>query len=297
MNTLSKILLSTLALCYASMGIQAQKYETGQIINIDGHTAIVVYVDSTGEHGLLAGPSLALYDKKKYSPKKFVEKKFSGDKKKHNALRYFEQGKLGIVLKAQLTEDEEENLRKPAFDSLTSRMGDVNQRYISHYCEQKGLDIAKFFPEYAWAQSLGEGWFIGGIEEVNRYVNTTAKSKQTTQELNQKSIDEGHTYFYPLNLVSSTHIKYVGKMCMLSQCWTYIFRFKKVQEYKYVVAAKKTMPVWVEKKEVQLEHYEEWKLGTNLLGAFLDASRERSYFYDPDYSWKSYLYRLAFKRF
>ena len=116
-------------------------------------------------------------------------------------------------------------------------------------------------------------------------------------ELNQKSIDEGHTYFYPLDLISSTHRKYMGRMCLLAQYWTYAFRFKKVQEYQYVPAAKKTMPVWVEKKELVQEYYYEWTVGTNLLGAFLSSSRDVSTYYDPHYNWKQYNYRLAFKRF
>ena len=296
MNTLSKILLSTLALCYTSISVEAQKYEMGQLVNVDGHSAIVVYVDSTGEHGLLAGPSLALYSKKKQTPEKFVSK-FSGDKKKRDGQRFFEQGKLGVVLEAQLSEKEEETLLEPALDSLISREGDVNQRYVREYCQKKGIDMATVFPDFAWAESLGEGWFLGGIKEVNTYINNIAKSRDVTIELNQKSIAAGHTYFYPLNLVSSTRTKYVGKMCLLSQFWTYYFTFKKVQEYQYVPAAKKTMPVWVEKKYLDRANYSEWTVGTNLRGAFLAASRERSDYYDREFSWKSYRYRLAFKRF
>ena len=297
MNTHFKILWTTFLMCCLSLGMQAQKYEMGQHVTVDGHSAIVVYVDSTGEHGLFAGPALALYDKKKYSPEKFVTKKFSGDKKKRDGLRFFQQGKLGVVLEAQLTKDEVKDLYRPALDSLTSTLGDENQRYVINYCQQKGIDVAKFFPEFAWAQSLGEGWFLGGVAEVVAYVNNIAKCRETTLELNQKSIDEGHTYFYPLDLISSTHRKYMGRMCLLAQYWTYAFRFKKVQEYQYVPAAKKTMPVWVEKKELVQEYYYEWTVGTNLLGAFLSSSRDVSTYYDPHYNWKQYNYRLAFKRF
>jgi hypothetical protein len=62
-------------------------------------------------------------------------------------------------------------------------------------------------------------------------------------------------------------------------------------------SAQKTMPVWVEKKELVREYYYEWTVGTNLLGAFLSSSRDVSTYYDPHYNWKHYPYRLAFKRF
>ena len=296
MNTLIKFLLSTFALCCISLGVKAQRYEVGQHVTVDGHSAIVVYVDSTGEHGLFAGPALALYTKKKQTPKKFVEK-FSGDKKKRDGLRYFEQGKLGVVLEAQLTDEEEDAFLKPALDSLISPKGDVNQRFVNDYCQKHSIDMATFFPDFAWAQFLGEGWFLGGIDEVNAYVNNIAQTRDVTMELNQKSINEGHTYFYPLNLVSSTCAEYMGQMCKLAQLWTYTFRFYKVQEYQYVVAAKKTMPVWVEKKEVQFARYEKWNIGMSLGRAFLYSSRERSDYYDREFSWKTYRYRLAFKRF
>lgn len=297
MNTHFKILWTTFLMCCLSLGMQAQKYEVGQHVTVDGHSAIVVYVDSTGEHGLFAGPALLLYDKKKYSPEKYVTKKFSGDKKKRDALRFFQQGKLGVVLEAQLTKDEVNDLYRPALDGLTSILGDENQRAVINYCQQKGLDVAKIFPEFAWAQSLGEGWFLGGMKEILAYVNNIAKSRENTLELNQKSIDEGHTYFYPLDVISTTHKEYMGRMCYLAQCWTYQFRFKKVQEYQYVVAAKKTMPVWVEKKELVREFYHEWTLGASFFGNFLQSSRELSNYYDPHYNWKKYSYRLAFKRF
>ena len=105
MNTFNRFLIMAAAFSCA-IGAWSQKYEVGQLIALDGHNCIVVQVDSTGEHGLAAGPSLALYDSKKYTPEKYVEKKFHGDKKKKNAPRFFQAGRLGCVQKQDLSEEE-----------------------------------------------------------------------------------------------------------------------------------------------------------------------------------------------
>lgn len=296
MNTFKRIFIMA-AVFSCTIGTWSQKYEVGQLITLDGHNCIVVQVDSTGEHGLAAGPSLALYNSKKYTPEKYVEKKFHGDKKKKNAPRFFQAGRLGCVQKQDLSEEEEKTLHTPILDSLTSTYGEDNQRAIHLYCETKGVDMARVFPEYHWAEGLGEGWFLGGVTEVNRYINAISRNKLHTADLNNTSVENGYTYFYPLNIHCSTRRKYVGNMCSIAKCWTYYFNIKKRQQYVYSAAAKKVVPTWVEVKEVRAEEYSEWYAGTNFRGSFLQGSKERSHYYDPDYNWWRYRYYLAFRKF
>ena len=296
MNTFNRFLIMAAAFSCA-IGAWSQKYEVGQLITLDGHNCIVVQVDSTGEHGLAAGPSLALYDSKKYTPEKYVEKKFRGDKKKKNAPRFFQAGRLSCVLKQDLSDEEEKTLRTPILESLTSAHGEDNQRAIHQYCETKGVDMAKVFPVYHWAEGLGEGWFIGGVSEANRYINAVSRDKLHTADLNKTSIENGYPYFYPLNIHCSTHREYTGKMCSIGKYWTYYFRFRQQPRSEYNAAAKKVITKWVEVKEVRAEEYSEWYLDTNFRGSFLQGSKERSHFYDPDYNWQRYGYYLAFRKF
>lgn len=296
MNILKRTFIMVAALC-CTLGTWSQQYEVGQLITLNGHNCIVVEVDSTGEHGLAAGPALMLYDSKKYTPEKYIEKKCHGDKKTKHAPRFFWAGRLGCMQMQKLSEDEEEALKTPILDSLTSAHGADNQRIILRYCETKGVDMERVFPAHYWADNLGDDWFVGGDYEVRKYINLISLNKQNTANLNQAAIENEYSYFYPLNIHTSTHRMYSKRMCSVSWLWTYHFNIKQKLQMQYDVVKKKMVNKYVEVKELNYEQYEEWYVGASFFGNLTQGGKERSSYYDPDYNWQRYRYYLAFKRF
>ena len=45
--------------------------------------------------------------------------------------------------------------------------GKKNHEVIRNYCKENGIDYSRLFPEYALVDSLGEGWFIPGKNELD----------------------------------------------------------------------------------------------------------------------------------
>lgn len=296
MTTQNRIFLAlAIAICIPAIA-SAQKYETGQIITIDGLNCVVVDVDSTGEHGLAAGPPVALYDKKKYSPQEFVLKKFKAKDKSQEPMSFFERKRFDCVLMADLKKKEEEKYVEPVLERLTSNSGEEVQKIIAGYCEQNNIDMKTYFPEHAWVQSLGEGWFLGGWNEIYMYKERISLSKEYADSLNEKSASEGYRYFYPLNLHSTTREKFHGRMCRLGMLWTYNFQKYWDYEYRYDAQRKRNEQVRVEKKRLISENYSRWHIGANLLGSIIQSG-DSSPYYGPDHIWQRYNYLLSFKRF
>ncbi len=51
----------------------------------------------------------------------------------------------------------------------TSHSGKENMKNVIDFCKDKDISMEKCFPTFAWAQSLGEGWYIPGIDELELY--------------------------------------------------------------------------------------------------------------------------------
>ena len=48
------------------------------------------------------------------------------------------------------------------------------ERIFTQYCRDNGVDMAKMFPDFAWAKEIGEGWFIPGdaeLEKIYRFIS------------------------------------------------------------------------------------------------------------------------------
>lgn len=158
----------------------AYAYELGEFVLVDDIPSIVIYVDSTGEHGLFMSAT-ACYDKKEVE-KLFGTKSWKSFSKDINV--------PGITIARPQPGFEDAYLSMPMFDykkyndtkirrqkqlallrNKTTPYGKENAKIIADFCEENNVDINEYFPEQAWANELGEGWFIPGNAELELYTN------------------------------------------------------------------------------------------------------------------------------
>ncbi|MBR1787154.1 MAG: hypothetical protein IJ756_08380 [Paludibacteraceae bacterium] len=156
-----------LALICCAMFVQAQRYEVGQVIPQGTWSALVVYVDESGEHGLLMSPTamregtLVLKSAAK-TANMTVEELVAT-----MPLPLMSQGEKNAKIIKVMKEMMKQN--------LNGTNGQDNCKNIADYCEANGLSMEAYFPEAAWAASLGEGWFIPGTDELELYAGVIAK--------------------------------------------------------------------------------------------------------------------------
>ena len=154
-------------MCLGTAFSSAQRYEVGQLVPQGTWNALVVYVDDSGEHGLLMSPTAwregtwAL----KYAAKKAGME--IGDFIAMLPLPLMSRGesdsKISKVMKDMMKQN------------LNGTNGVENCKNIADYCESNGIPMEAYFPELTWAASLGEGWFIPGTDELEIYANVIAK--------------------------------------------------------------------------------------------------------------------------
>lgn len=210
-----------LVIAAMAMSLVAQAWEVGDFITNDptGVPAMVVYVDQTGKHGLMMSPQ-AFSDKKVQSIKKLSYKyketiydkyMFKGgindyyaymikekSEEERQAFKEFFDKSWGILFEyvtnaPQLSESKLNKNDKALIEGVapeTSESGDENMRVIASYCKNNGLDMAKYFPAFAWAAQLGEGWFIPGNAELELYAQVFTKGMGHANKLNVKERDE-----------------------------------------------------------------------------------------------------------
>lgn len=129
--------------------------------------ALVVYVDESGEHGLLMSPT-ALRDGSlilKYAAKNagMSVEDFIAAMPMPIMARGEKDSKISKVMKEMMSQN------------LNGTNGVENCKNIADYCESNGLPMEAYFPEMSWAASLGEGWFIPGTDELEIYANVIAQ--------------------------------------------------------------------------------------------------------------------------
>lgn len=158
-------LFITLMLC--SWGISAKTYQVGDIVSQGTWNALVIYVDQSGEHGLLMSPTALRFGTLAY---KLAIKK-SGLSEEDFAA----QSTLPIMA-AGLGDEKIRKIQKAMLqENLNGTKGTENCQNIADYCASNGLPIDAYFPEVHWASQLGEGWFIPGMEELEIYANVIAQ--------------------------------------------------------------------------------------------------------------------------
>ena len=174
MKSIKLFLLAVIAICFYT---NANAVELGDYMEIDGVPSIVIYVDNSGEHGLVMSAIAHSGDTKKLL-KLFASKNWIKNKEK-----YYE------TYQVERPNFEEKYLNLPSFDyknykkmhkdivekcladlkSQTSAYGKENAVIIQNYCTNNQLDLSIYFPDQAWATSLGTDWFIPGNAELELY--------------------------------------------------------------------------------------------------------------------------------
>ncbi|MBP2692021.1 MAG: hypothetical protein J6B44_09400 [Muribaculaceae bacterium] len=128
MNRFLSILLS---LCAISISAQAQFYNPGDIIEIDGHKAIVFETDDTGTHGK------AMYVK----AYRGVDDPWCNSGKHSKRL-----------------------------PDLTNREdGQFNTLQVLNYAHKN--DALASFPVFTWCEKLGKNWYIPSVNELEAFIN------------------------------------------------------------------------------------------------------------------------------
>lgn len=156
-----------LALMCCAMFAQAQRYEVGQIIPQGTWNALVVYVDESGEHGLLMSPTamregtLVLKSAAKAANMTIEE--------------LVATMPLPLMSKGEKDAKIVKVMKEMMKQNLNGTNGQDNCKNIAEYCEANGLSMDAYFPEATWAASLGEGWFIPGTDELELYASVIAK--------------------------------------------------------------------------------------------------------------------------
>ena len=155
-----------------SLPTTAQTRKVGDPIVKDGVPCVIIQVyDEAGNHGLamsLTPTRKALKAAKKtgdmkwfYSPKKL--KGSDKELQQEYLTEYYNYMKCDSL---KIQTSGVSTTTQPS----TSHSGKENMKNVIDYCNEKGIEMEMYFPEYAWAQSLGEGWFIPGVDELELYI-------------------------------------------------------------------------------------------------------------------------------
>jgi len=171
-----KKLFIFLALFLVSASVcSAQKYVLGDFLELDGVPCFVLQVDDSGQHGLIMSmPALGrgnmIID--------FNEKVWVGQNAKKKDIANYHSQHPDWICKSfdwqskKGSTAEEKKIYAQTLADLEEYLGsdgEKNTQIITSYCEEHGYDIARFFPEIAWAKNLGEGWYVAGDDELDKF--------------------------------------------------------------------------------------------------------------------------------
>lgn len=158
---MKKILLAAFML-FVGIGVFAQK-GLGEYIELDGVPAFIFYLNEEENHGLaMSIPGYERKDLKKID--KLVDKGYMSAEQAevfyNNPIGLFNNQGVGV------------KKSKEIFEGLIGKLsgnGKENQEQIVKYCEENNLSLQEVFPMQYWAQSLGEGWYIPGDNELTAF--------------------------------------------------------------------------------------------------------------------------------
>lgn len=181
------------------MLLYSEKHQLGDYVEKDGVPSIVVYVDETGEHGLLLSmkarivreDDLPKLEKLNERERKNMTLRFKNRLKYYHYARAKKQGteaiaqvdaryerQLGLMEKylAMPPIIHTKRYEKLIYYKLEKYLGDFigqisgsgkdNTQLILNVCYETNVQISDYFPEFAWATSLGPDWFIPGNDEL-----------------------------------------------------------------------------------------------------------------------------------
>jgi hypothetical protein len=174
---------------------------------------VVVYVDQSGEHGLLMAPS-GWYQKES-DIQEYIQdlqqykKKSDAKEQKRSRARARKRGidvtrmdeyiaqsnelfnaviawlpNMPLMSIPNIPEFEERRMLRNIADEMTGN-GQHDQQVIIDYCEENGINMAYYFYAIDWCRQLGEGWFIPGNEELELVVSSFTPGIGKYQDLDQ----------------------------------------------------------------------------------------------------------------
>ena len=194
MRSIKLFLLAVIAVCFCT---NVNAVELGDYMEIDGVPSIVIYVDASGEHGLVM--SATTYDSKEAKAiKKYLDKtavRVNKLSKEGVDMSLVDLNYLNLYLTLPPYSDKQyKKMEKQIFEHLenlsgaTSAYGQENAEIYANYCAENGLDMSIYFPDQAWAAELGHGWFIPGNAELEKYaefMGAEYNNKKTGFELSK----------------------------------------------------------------------------------------------------------------
>lgn len=159
--------------CLAFCATASAQYKVGEAFVKDGVPCIIIDVDASGQHGLamsLQPTYKAMKDAKKTGEYGWMyqHKKLKGKvmKQRIGYLVEFFQRYQCDTLRVRTSG------MSTAEKTITSRNGRENMDNLIAFCDEKGISLESYFPEYHWALSLGKDWFIPGVAELELWVKT-----------------------------------------------------------------------------------------------------------------------------
>lgn len=204
---MKKILIAMLLNVTTLMCLAQKVYTVGDIIEKDGIPAVVVYVDETGQHGLMVSPHSYPSDECEKKPFDFEKEKQASIKHGESMMKVFAptlksyckknnldfdthleklkdslQTQVALLDKiAKMPKHNSCNWKKKRskqelaewdqwltdISKLLGLSGKENQKIVEDYCSTHNVDMSEYFPDFAWAASLGDGWFIPGVAELD----------------------------------------------------------------------------------------------------------------------------------
>ncbi len=167
-----RIAVLSLLLIFVVSSVNAQKYRVGGSYVKDGIPCTIIDMDADGKKGLIM-TMVPKMDKEMEKAIKAGETKwFYIPKKEKGAVK---------KLRAEYVKEfynqykcDKFEVRTSGFTTpdriTTSLSGKENMKNVIEFCNAKEISMETYFPLFAWAQSLGEGWYIPGIDELQLYV-------------------------------------------------------------------------------------------------------------------------------
>ena len=223
-STIMRILFAFFLILATS--IAAVGHTLGELIDLEGKKCLVIAIDSINGKALVMAPPAIFIEGK---TNKEIEKKILKDK---NFKDFYAAGGLSYVPAApdtkeykQLKKDaskvikdtkEKWNLWKGLTGEYEGQKGGRkallknqkdNEEAINAFLSGSNKTLEDLYPEYAWAKSLGEGWFLGGPMEFLTYHNLIGGFDQL-YKLRADQEASGYTFFYPLNLQNAFYHRY-----------------------------------------------------------------------------------------
>lgn len=207
---------SLLLIAAIAISMLAKAWEVGDYYDLDGVPSIIVWVDSTGEHGLRMSAQMDFCENYWYkqdvkSITKILDLEAKGkqlnQKQTIIKLRWQSQERYLKVSEWQKAHAFEIPKTKKTIDitpllASNSDLGEINMKAILQFCEDNNYDMQTYFPAFYWATTIGDKWFIPGAYEADLIskMRTEGLGKEqdfkTTNERDLEFIQKIGLYLY-----------------------------------------------------------------------------------------------------